>query len=247
MNKPEVERLARVYEGYRQSSAVQRQWSPANPGNRAILAERRRGVQRLLRQHARRPLAECTVLDVGCGSGHVLAGLRRWGARAERLHGVDLLPERVAAARDNYPELDFRCANAEALDFQDGALDLLLAFTVFSSILDEQMAHSVAREMARVLAPGGALLWYDFRYDNPRNPHVQGMTKEKIRRLFPGRQLNLQTITLLPPLARRLGPATPLLYPLLARIPPLRTHYLGILSKGRQTMDGRRRTKDDGR
>jgi len=91
------------------------------------------------------------------------------------------------------------------------------------------MAGCVLTEVRRVLMPGGTVLWYDFRYNNPWNPHVRGMTKRHIRQFFPGFEMHLRTITLLPPLARRLGRLTPVLYPLLAAIPPLRTHYLGLL------------------
>jgi hypothetical protein len=115
------------------------------------------------------------------------------------------------------------------------SLDMVLLFTVFSSILDHRMAENVATEVRRVLKPGGAVLWYDFRYDNPSNPHTRGMTKRHIRRLFPGFTLNLRTITSLPPLARRLGRATSWLYPVLAAGPFLRTHYAaarGTASRG---------------
>jgi SAM-dependent methyltransferase len=177
------------------------------------------------------PLAGRRVLDVGCGSGRVLAGLQAWGARPADLVGVDLLPERAAAARRNYPEIDFRRANAERLDFADASFHLVLVFTVFSSILDPGMAANVAAEIRRVCAPGGGVLWYDFRYDNPRNPHVRGVGKGDAAALFPGWRLDLRSLTLLPPLARRLGRFTPRLYPALSRVPFLRTHYLGVLGK----------------
>lgn len=232
MTEPEVERIARVYGNYRDDPDIQAQWRADNPGNRAIVQEREREMKRLLRAHGRWPLDGCTILEVGCGSGNVLASLRRWGARAGRLYGVDLLPERIAAARRRYPELQFQCANAEALDLEDGSVDLVLLFTVFSSILDKRMATNVAKEIERVLSGDGAVLWYDFRYDNPRNPHVRGVTQADIQRLFPDFRHDLRTMTVLPPLVRRLGRLAPLLYPLLVHIPPLRTHYLGLLSKG---------------
>ena len=125
-------------------------------------------------------------------------------------------------------------ANAEQLGFPDGAFDLVLLFTVFTSILDDRMARSVAREVERVLKPGGAVVWYDFRYDNPWNPNVRGMTKATIRSLFADFELKLQMVTLLPPLARRLGRATSILYPVLAAVPLLRTHYLGLLVKPKE-------------
>ena len=162
-----------------------------------------------------------------------MANLRLWGAKEERLHGVDLLPERVTAAREKHPSIDFSCANAERLPFPDERFSLVLTFTVFSSILDEGMARNVAQEVERVLVPGGAVLWYDFRYENPGNRHVRPMTKREIRGLFPHFTLQLQPVTVAPPLARRLGRLTPVLYPLLARLPWLRTHYIGLLRRQR--------------
>jgi ubiquinone/menaquinone biosynthesis C-methylase UbiE len=227
----EAQRLAQVYNGYRQSASVQARWDIHNPGNYAILRERQATIRRLLGARGWLPLAGRAILEVGCGSGKELASMRGLGAQPADLLGVDLLPERIAEARQQYPELNFRAANAEALDFPNSAFDLVLIFTVFSSILDRTMATNVAGEIRRVLQPGGGVLWYDFRFDNPRNPHVRGMTRATIAALFPGFDLNLQTVTLLPPLARRLGRATTALYPLLAYIPLLRTHYLGLFVK----------------
>jgi hypothetical protein len=58
---------------------------------------------------------------------------------------------------------------------------------------------------------------------------VRGLKRQHINQLFPGYSGHWQTITLLPPLARRLSLLTPWLYPILATLPPLRTHYLALL------------------
>jgi len=69
-------------------------------------------------------------------------------------------------------------------------------------------------------------------YDNPRNPDVRGVRAGEIRSLFPGFEIHLRRITLAPFIARRLPESLlPVLYPLLAAIPLLRTHYLGLLVK----------------
>jgi ubiquinone/menaquinone biosynthesis C-methylase UbiE len=227
----EIRRLAQVYHTYRTSASIQARWDESNPGNRAMLQERQRALKRLLGAHGFLPLASQKVLDVGCGSGKVLASLLEMGAEPDCLYGVDLLPDRIAEASRCYPMLRFQCANAEDLDFPDAHFNLVLLFTVFSSILDDRMAHNVAREVHRVLKPGGAVLWYDFRYNNPWNPHVRGMTRRHIHQFFPDFEVRLHTITLLPPLARRLGRLTPAVYPLLSSIPFLCTHYLGLLIK----------------
>ncbi len=145
--------------------------------------------------------------------------------------GVDLLPARIAAARRAYPQLEFQEANAEHVDFPDASFDLVMASTVFSSILDASMAVHVASEIQRVLRPGGALLWYDFRYDNPANRDVRGIGARRVRVLFPQLDGTLQSVTVLPPVVRRLGPLTSTLYPVLAAAPPLRSHLCGLLRK----------------
>jgi hypothetical protein len=106
-----------------------------------------------------------------------------------------------------------------------------MAFTVFSSILDPSMAGNVASEIARVLRPGGGLLWYDFRYNSPANRHVRGVSAHRVRELFPGLAGELHRVTVLPPLVRRLGPLTAAAYPALGAIPPLRSHLMGLLRK----------------
>lgn len=141
------------------------------------------------------------------------------------------MPERIALAQESFPDIQFQVGNAEHLAFPGAYFDLVLLYTVFSSILDIRMARNVAQEVSRVLKPGGAIVWYDFRYNNPRNPHVRGLKRAALGALFPDFQFGLHTITLFPPLARRLGPLTSVLYPALAAIPCLRTHYLGLLQK----------------
>jgi ubiquinone/menaquinone biosynthesis C-methylase UbiE len=195
------------------------------------LAERRRLTRRLLEQEGWLPLGDRRVLDVGSGGGAELAWFRELGASESRLAGIDLLPDRVEVARRAYPQLEFHLGNAEHLPFPDASVDLVLAYTVFSSILDPEMAANVAAEIRRVMRPGGGFLWYDFRYNSPANRNVRGVSATRVRSLFPGLKGELHGVTLLPPLARRLGLITPIAYPALASIPPLRSHLLGLLRK----------------
>jgi len=227
----ETDRIARAYKDY-ETSATGR-WDSHNPGNQAILAERRRRSRVLLESKGLVPLGERRVLEVGSGRGGELAWLRELGAAPAHLVGIDLLPERVEAARLGFPELEFHAGNAEHLPFPDESFDLLLALTLFSSILDARMAAAVAGEMTRVLRPGAWLLWYDLRVDNPSNPQVRGFAEKQVRALLPSLEGRLDRITLLPPLARRLGPTTRLAYPALASVPSLRSHLIGLLHKPR--------------
>lgn len=224
----ETERIARAYRELKEHSE---RWNQRNTGNQAILAERRKLTTRLLERQGWLPLGDRDVLEVGSGRGGELAWLRELGASSRHLAGIDLLPDRVAAASRAYPDFDFRAGNAEQLPYADASFDLALAMTVFSSIFDRSMAANVAREIVRVLRPGGALLWYDFRYNSPANRDVHGISAARVRELFPSLQGELVGLTLLPPLARRLGPLARVGYPALAWVPPLRSHLLGLLLK----------------
>jgi ubiquinone/menaquinone biosynthesis C-methylase UbiE len=228
----EPERIARVYRGY-SSPERARMYDPANPGNRAITAERVRRTRRLLETAGLGDLRGRRVLDVGCGFGHELARMRDLGVRDQDLVGVDLMRDRVEEARLRYPTFDIRLGDAAQLDFADESFDVVLSFTVMSSVLSEPVARRIASEMMRVLRPGGAVVWYDLRMDSPGNPDVRGLPVAAVRRLFADAVVTLSSITLAPPLARRLGRLTPVAYPVLARLPPLRTHLIGLLRKSR--------------
>jgi SAM-dependent methyltransferase len=231
----EAERIGRVYERYRSSPSHVARHTSANPGNRAIVAERDRAVDGLLREIGLAPLAGRRVLDVGCGFGHELARMEALGASAADMFGVDVVPERVGRAKQAFPLIDFRVGNAEALEFPDESFDLVLCYTLFSSILDDEPARHVAAEIERVLRPGGALAWFDIRYPNPANRNLRAVPAHAVKELFPALTPHLRTVTLLPPLARRLGGLTPVAYPLLARAVFLRSHLAGVLVKGSRT------------
>ena len=120
----EAERIAGVYREPALRDGAR--WDLRNPGNRAILAERRDHMKRVLQRQGWLPLGDRKVLDVGCGGGAELA-------------------------------------------------------------------------------------WF--------------------RELFGDLEGKLESVTVIPPLARRLGPLTAPGYPLLAALPPMRSHLLGLLLK----------------
>ncbi|TME03082.1 MAG: class I SAM-dependent methyltransferase [Chloroflexi bacterium] len=225
----EAERIAKAYRELESVAAAR--YDLRNRGNQEVLAERRTLTRSLLDRGGWIPFGERRVLEVGCGTGSELAWLLTLGAAPDHLTGVDLLPDRITAARYAYPQFEFHVGNAERLDFAESTFDMVMAITVFSSILDRSMAAGVASEIVRVLRPGGGLLWYDFRYNSPANVNVRGVTARRVRELFPQLDGRLHTVTVIPPLVRRLGPLTPIAYPVLALAPPLRSHLLGVLNK----------------
>ncbi len=104
------------------------------------------------------------VLDVGCGAGQTLeaAGVERRAA-----FGVDLEIDALTMGQGMRVPAHFACAQGEKLPFRDGSFDF-----VFSRVALPYMNIPAALcEMARVLAPGGAI-WlamhplsrFDWRY-----------------------------------------------------------------------------------
>ena len=189
-----------------------------------------RACAQLLRQAGAFPLDRAQILDVGCGQGHWLLELLMWGATVSRLHGIDLLPERIVQARERLAGAELRSGDARVLPWADAAFDLVTQFTVFSSILDAAVQQKIAREMLRVLRPGGRILWYDTRRSNPRRP-VRGVSRKDIRRLFPGCKFSFLNATLAPPLARRVAPNSWALAFALERLPFAKTHLAAVITK----------------
>ena len=171
------------------------------------------------------------ILDLGCGDGSLAETVRSANVPMGTWTGVDLDPTSVAEATETHPWATFLEGSADRLPFEDATFDLVVASTLFSSLPRGELERAVAAEVGRVLRPGGWLVWYDLRHGNPRNRAVHGLTKGELARLFPGWAAELRPLTLAPPLARRLGSATAVLYPALSAIPHLRTHVVGRLRR----------------
>lgn len=227
---------ARVQAAYGRRDARRdaRLYSYFNRANLFSIQERERRVLALLAAHGLSDLASLRILEVGCGSGFWLRQFIQWGARPENLAGVDLLHSRVVQGRQLCPAAVFLgCQNAQQLGLAANSFDLVVASTVFSSILDGNVRAQVAAEILRVLRRGGAVLWYDFFRNNPSNPDVRGVTRKEIERLFPGCTVNAQRVTLAPPLARRLAGFSLTLCRGLSAIRVLNTHYLALIERSK--------------
>jgi len=122
-----------------------------------------RNVARVRRQLAELPSqAIRDVLELGCGTGAVAAFL------AQTYHmmvwGTDYDPEQIQIARKRHLEnehLIYRVEDATRLSFKDSSFDLVVSQNVFHHLSHWKTA---VREVARVLRPGGFLLWLDLAF-----------------------------------------------------------------------------------
>jgi len=226
----EVDRIKSVY-ALRDASGKRGLYTMFNPSALFFHQSRERALLRVLKTAGLEDLKDRQILEVGCGNGGVLRDMVRYGADPANCSGVDLLKGRIEEAKRISPNMSFSCTNAETLPFDDGTFDIVMSFTVFSSILDRTMREGLAKEMLRVLRPDGMVLYYDYHMDNPRNRDVRGVKKRDIEALFKGCEINLRRVTLAPPLARALAPISTVVCEMLEAIPLLRTHYLGLFRK----------------
>lgn len=90
-----------------------------------------------------------TVLEVGCGSGHLT---KRLAARGVDIVGIDANPN-AAEVADSDRVLTMR---AEALDFENDSFDALVSVHAIEHI---PALEAALVEMARVLRPGGQALF----------------------------------------------------------------------------------------
>ncbi|BDG02414.1 class I SAM-dependent methyltransferase [Anaeromyxobacter oryzae] len=114
------------------------------------------------------------VLDVGCGTGALLAELRE--AKPARLVGIDPDPAMLAQAE---PKLraagvtaELLRGSADALPFPDGSFDVVVSSLMFHH-LDGPTKRAALREWRRALAPRGALVLVDF--GAPRNAMLRAV------------------------------------------------------------------------
>ncbi len=93
-----------------------------------------------------------SVLELGCGMGHLL----EWLTKRYQVFGCDINPWALAQAQRNVPQGKFLLLSGdEPYPFSDGCFEIVIAKHVV-----EHLAHpeQAVAEMSRVLKPGGLLV-----------------------------------------------------------------------------------------
>jgi len=222
VNDDELTRIASHYEDRKhQSDAIY-----SSRYAQRVINEREAQYRELVLSLGINP-AELRVLEIGAGSGGNIPFFLSLGIPAGNIWANELLPERAAALRSAFPTIHVIEGDARTLSgIQE--FDIVFQSTVFTSILDDQFRRELASIMWNLVKPGGAVLWYDFTFDNPRNPNVKKVTRKEIRQLFPlAKDPRFFSVTLAPPLGRRVSKW----YTLFNSFTFLRTHVIAWLPK----------------
>jgi SAM-dependent methyltransferase len=104
------------------------------------------------------------VLDYGCGHGMAAVVLARRGARVTAFDlSFGYLDEARARARANGVTVDFVQADGERLPFADGTFERIWG----NAILHHLDVARAARELVRVLVPGGVAVFCEPWGENP--------------------------------------------------------------------------------
>jgi SAM-dependent methyltransferase len=153
--------------------------------------------------------ADFLLLDAGCGSGGMLAALRRQFPRAE-LTGIDESEHALALCRARDLGAHLLRAGVHELPFPAGAFDFVLSLDVWTNAgVDDALA---AHETHRVLRPGGKLILNLAAFDFLKGAHdeavdaVRRYTRPQVRALLEGEGFTVECLTywnfsLTPPIA----------------------------------------------
>jgi SAM-dependent methyltransferase len=113
-----------------------------------------RSRRKLILQTIRRHLGETgRYMEIGCGTGHVLAGIAQGWPKCE-IWGTDLLGEGLAFAGRRVPAATLAQLDPRRLPFES-SFDVIGAFDVLEHIKEDEL---VLRRTQRALKPGGVLV-----------------------------------------------------------------------------------------
>lgn len=129
------------------------------------------GTAGAMRRQALRPIADAVkghdqrnmaLLDVACGTGRLMGEIAK-AFPALPLFGIDLSDAYLNEARDHLKQrrgISLQTANAEKLPFDTEQFDVVTCCFLFHE-LPAPVRRTVIAEMARVLKPGGTLVFID--------------------------------------------------------------------------------------
>ena len=154
---------------------------------------RRRILADLIARRIRLP-QDARILEIGCGTGHNLQMLERFG----RADGIEIDPEARAVAEQRLGRPIGDAPLPELAGVEDGAYDLVAILDVLEHVeADREALESIARK----LKPGGRILiavpahpWMWSAHDEV-NHHKRRYTRRSLRRVIGEAGLRIEMLT----------------------------------------------------
>lgn len=107
--------------------------------------------------------ADCSVLEIGCGTGYFTVDIMKTGAEVT---AIDISPELLSLARKGLPDsrVRFIVEDAHNLSFPDNHFDRIIG----SSVLHHLDVQRALPEIYRILKPGGMIAFTEPNMANPQ-------------------------------------------------------------------------------
>ncbi|MCX7906816.1 MAG: class I SAM-dependent methyltransferase [Bacteroidetes bacterium] len=157
----------RIRSAYAQIPQTHRaRWAALHPAERRHRVRQYEALLELLAQTGWSDLAGKRVLDVGCAEGRLLGLMLDLGALPQHLAGVEVRPEVLQKAQERFLGSDLRLVEGPPWPFAEVSFDLILLSLVFSSVASQEARAELAREVLRLLRPGGYLWWWDMPHQS---------------------------------------------------------------------------------
>jgi 2-polyprenyl-3-methyl-5-hydroxy-6-metoxy-1,4-benzoquinol methylase len=127
-------------------------------------------------------LSKLKILDVGCGDGNFIRTLIEWGCEPKNITGIDLMRYRInTCKKKTHSDVKFIVGNFSK---QFKNFDLVVANTVFTSILKSNERKILAHNMWNATKINGWVMIFDFRYNNPYNKNVKKISIKDLKKYF---------------------------------------------------------------
>jgi SAM-dependent methyltransferase len=137
-------------------------------------------------RHARLPMSQCDVLDVGSGTGFYVDLWARLGARS--VTGSDFAPYAVAALRKQFPSRRFCELDITSAEVPDalGQFDVVSAFDILYHIVDDRKYAQAFRNVSALVRPGGFFVFSENFLPAGRESNVHQVSRscEEITQLL---------------------------------------------------------------
>lgn len=122
------------------------------------------------------------ILDFGCGNGRLLEILQD---KDLEYYGVDISQKLIDLAKARYPKFSknlLKTKGQASLPFSDNFFNNIVSVAVFHHLPDKKFRLALARELYRVIQPGGEIIVTSWNLRQPR--YKKYIYRNNMRKIF---------------------------------------------------------------